>query len=189
MEELLILVNAHDRKLGCSPKLQAHRQGLLHRAFSIFIFDTHDRVLLQQRALGKYHSQGLWTNACCGHPRNGERTLAAARRRLQEEMGLTCPLTKVSTLLYREPVTNQLIEHEFDHIFAGISHVDPVANPAEAHAWQWLSIARVHQSVSAEPDKFSIWFRRLCEHNGLADLQRWQNLAMHRERRFNDPSG
>jgi isopentenyl-diphosphate delta-isomerase len=177
MEELLVLVDQHDRKKGCAPKLQAHQQGLLHRAFSIFIFDQAGRLLLQQRAFGKYHSQGLWTNTCCGHPRPGERTMAAAKRRLQEEMGMTCPLRKVSTLLYREQVSNQLIEHEFDHIFVGISHCDPVANPEEAHAWQWLQLSQISKRIDAAPERFTIWFRRIFQTTGSAGISAWKELA------------
>jgi len=177
MEELLILVNANDDETGTALKLPAHEQGLLHRAFSVFIFDDHDRLLLQQRALGKYHSQGLWTNTCCGHPRHGEQTLVAARRRLYEEMGLACELLEVSTLLYHEQVSNQLIEHEYDHVFAGISHDDPVANPEEAHAWQWLNLDEIPGRISAAPDTFTVWFRRLFERTGLAGIRRWKTLA------------
>lgn len=177
MEELLILVDQHDRKKGCAPKLQAHQQGLLHRAFSIFIFDHAGRFLLQQRAFGKYHSQGLWTNTCCGHPRLGERTLAAAKRRLQEEMGLNCSLRKVSTLLYREQVSNQLIEHEFDHIFVGISDYDPVANPEEAYAWQRLTLAQIYERIAAAPENFTFWFRRILQATGPAGISAWKELA------------
>ncbi|EJM61790.1 isopentenyl-diphosphate delta-isomerase, type 1 [Pseudomonas sp. GM50] len=177
MEELLILVDQHDRKKGFAPKLQAHQQGLLHRAFSIFIFDQAGRLLLQQRAFGKYHSQGLWTNTCCGHPRPGERTMAAAKRRLQEEMGMTCPLRKVSTLLYREQVSNQLIEYEFDHLFVGISHCDPVANPEEAHAWQWLQLSQISERIDAAPERFTIWFRRILQTTGPAGISAWTELT------------
>ncbi|CAI8937152.1 Isopentenyl-diphosphate Delta-isomerase [Pseudomonas sp. IT-P2] len=177
MEELLILVNRRDRKKGCAPKLQAHQFGLLHRAFSIFIFDNTGRVLLQQRAFGKYHSQGLWTNTCCGHPRLGERTLSAAKRRLQEEMGITCSLRKVSTLLYREEVSNQLIEHEFDHVFVGVSDCDPIANPEEAHAWQWLKLSQLPARIAAAPETFTVWFRRIVETTGVARISTWKELA------------
>ncbi|MCO8309060.1 isopentenyl-diphosphate Delta-isomerase [Pseudomonas mandelii] len=177
MEELLILVDQRDRKKGYAPKLQAHQQGLLHRAFSIFIFDHAGRLLLQQRAFGKYHSQGLWTNTCCGHPRPGERTMAAAKRRLQEEMGMTCPLRKVSTLLYREQVSNQMIEHEFDHVFVGISDLDPVANPEEAHAWQWLTLSQICERIAAAPESFTFWFRRILQTTGPAGISAWKELA------------
>ncbi|ALI03182.1 isopentenyl-diphosphate Delta-isomerase [Pseudomonas sp. FW306-02-F02-AA] len=177
MEEKLILVDPDDREIGSAPKLHVHQQGLLHRAFSIFIFDGNGRVLLQQRALGKYHSQGLWTNACCGHPRQGERTRAAAKRRLREEMGLTCKLTPVSTLLYHERVSNQLIEHEYDHVFAGISRTPPIANPEEAHSWQWQKLSDIPGRIAATPEAFSIWFRRIFEQVGPAGVRSWKELA------------
>lgn len=177
MEELLILVDQHDRETGFAPKLHTHQMGLLHRAFSIFIFDSTGRVLLQQRALSKYHSQGLWTNTCCGHPRYGEQTEAAAKRRLHEEMGLKCKLRKVSTLLYHEQVSNHLIEHEFDHIFSGISRTSPIANPNEAHSWQWLKPSEIFTRIATSPDHFSIWFRQIVEALGPSGLRTWKELA------------
>ncbi|AZE52994.1 Isopentenyl-diphosphate Delta-isomerase [Pseudomonas synxantha] len=177
MEETLILVNENDCQTGSAEKLYIHQQGLLHRAFSIFIFDQQGRLLLQQRALGKYHSQGLWTNTCCGHPRCGEDTAAAAKRRLYEEMGLECELQSVFQLLYHEQVSNQLIEHEYDHVFAGICQQDPIANPEEAHAWQWLSLTQVSRCISQAPQTFSIWFRRIFEHHDVAGLRSWQAQA------------
>lgn len=177
MEESLILVDPQDREIGSAAKLHAHQQGLLHRAFSVFIFDSNGRLLLQQRALGKYHSQGLWTNTCCGHPRPGERTRAAAQRRLYEEMGLRCELTAVHTLLYHEQVSNQLIEHEYDHVFVGISRCAPMANPDEALHWRWQSIAGLGPQIAADPQAFSVWFVRIFQQVGPAGLRRWKALA------------
>ncbi|WP_191487946.1 isopentenyl-diphosphate Delta-isomerase [Pseudomonas sp. FEN] len=174
MEETLILVDEHDNETGSAQKLSVHQQGLRHRAFSIFIFDAHGRLLLQQRALGKYHSQGLWTNTCCGHPRLGEQTHAAAQRRLFEEMGLTCPLKQVATLLYREQVSNELIEYEFDHLFVGSSDLPPVANPDEALAWEWLLLSDIPGCIAAEPEKYTIWFRKIFDRYPLADWRSWQ---------------
>ena len=178
MDEFLILVDRHGRKKGIAEKLQAHQQGLLHRAFSIFIFDRDGRLLLQQRALGKYHSQGLWSNTCCGHPRPGERTAAAAKRRLLEEMGITCQLRKVFTLLYREPVSNQLIEYEYGHIYVGVSDCDPVANPEEANDWQWQPLPELTARIAAAPETFTIWFRRLLDTCGPAGLNTWKDQAL-----------
>ncbi|MFJ7286385.1 isopentenyl-diphosphate Delta-isomerase [Pseudomonas sp. NPDC099000] len=178
MDEFLILVDHQDHKKGIAEKLQAHQQGLLHRAFSIFIFNSEGRLLLQQRAFGKYHSQGLWSNTCCGHPRPGERTAAAAKRRLFEEMGITCPLLKVFTLLYREPVSNQLIEHEYGHIFVGTCDCDPVVNPEEANDWQWQTLSELTLRIAAEPETFTIWFRRLLETVGPAGLSAWRDQAL-----------
>lgn len=177
MEELLILVDRHDRKKGCAPKSEAHQKGWLHRAFSIFIFDDAGHLLLQQRAFGKYHSPGLWSNACCGHPRPGERTKSAAQRRLREEMAITCSLHKVSTLLYREQVSHQLIEHEFDHLFVGRHSGDPIANPTEANAWQWMSLSQVTAHIGVAPDTFTVWFRRIFETFGLSGVRAWKALA------------
>jgi isopentenyl-diphosphate delta-isomerase type 1 len=178
MEELLILVSPKDRQTGYAPKLQVHQQGLRHRAFSIFIFDRDGRLLLQQRALGKYHSAGLWTNTCCGHPRWGERTVAAAQRRLREEMGICCKLFKVSTLLYHEPVSNQLIEHEYDHVFAGICDIDPVADLDEAHSWQWQTLSQIPAAIDAAPQTFTAWFRRIFEKYGLDGVRQWHEFAL-----------
>ncbi|SEN53853.1 isopentenyl-diphosphate delta-isomerase [Pseudomonas sp. ok272] len=177
MADTLILVDPQDREIGSADKLYAHQQGLLHRAFSIFIFDSNARLLLQQRALGKYHSQGLWTNTCCGHPRPGERTRAAANRRLREEMGLRCTLTPVSTLLYHEQVSNQLIEHEYDHVYAGISRTAPIANPEEAHAWRWQNVSGLGPLIAANPDAFSVWFVQIFQHVGPSGLRHWKTLA------------
>ncbi|WP_448108734.1 isopentenyl-diphosphate Delta-isomerase [Pseudomonas azerbaijanoccidentalis] len=178
MEELLILVSPKDRQTGSAPKMQVHQQGLRHRAFSVFIFDRLGRLLLQQRAPGKYHSAGLWTNTCCGHPRLGERTVAAAQRRLQEEMGMTCKLCKVATLLYHEPVTDELVEHEYDHVFAGICDIDPVANPDEAQSWKWLALEQIPGVLDATPQAFTAWFRRIFEQFDLNDIRHWYELAL-----------
>ncbi len=180
MEETLILVDEDDCETGSAQKLFIHQHGLRHRAFSIFIFDEPGRLLMQQRALGKYHSQGLWSNTCCGHPRVGEQTHAAAQRRLFEEMGLACPLHKVASLLYREQVSNQLIEHEFDHLFVGLSDLPPLANPDEAMAWSWLALSDIPGCIAAEPEKYTVWLRRIFEIYTPAALQRWHEIAVTR---------
>lgn len=177
MEETLILVDEDDCETGSAQKLFIHQQGLRHRALSVFIFDDRDRLLLQQRALGKYHSQGLWTNTCCGHPRLGEQTHVAAQRRLFEEMGLACALTPVATLRYHEQVSNQLIEHEYDHLFAGISDVEPHANPEEAMAWEWLPLSDISGCIAARPDAYTVWFRKIFERYTLAELRAWKDQA------------
>lgn len=177
MEETLILVDEDDCETGSAHKLFIHQHGLRHRAFSIFIFDEHGRLLLQQRALGKYHSQGLWSNTCCGHPCLGEQTHAAAQRRLFEEMGLSCPLKKVASLLYREQVSNELIEHEFDHLYVGTCDTPPVVNPDEALAWEWLALSDIPGCITAAPDRYTVWFRRIFETYTLAGIRAWQVLA------------
>ena len=124
-EEKVILVDKNDNQVGLMPKLEAHEKGLLHRAFSIFIFNSRYELLLQKRASSKYHSGGLWTNTCCSHPREGEDTLDAANRRLDEEMGIKTSLRKVYDFIYKAELDNQLTEHEFDHVFYGVCDSDP----------------------------------------------------------------
>jgi isopentenyl-diphosphate delta-isomerase len=158
--EQVILVDAEDRELGIAPKLAAHERGDLHRAFSVLIHDGAGRLLLQKRYRGKYHSGGLWTNACCGHPRPGEDTLAAAARRLNEEMGFTCPLSPLGTLIYRESVDGGLIEHELVHLFAGRYEgpIHPDPREAEDHAWRPLHDIR--REAITNPERFTVWFGR-----------------------------
>ncbi|AOK31003.1 isopentenyl-diphosphate delta-isomerase [Burkholderia singularis] len=178
MEERLILVNPDDTPIGICSKTQVHQQGLLHRAFSIFVFDGADcRLLLQQRAPGKYHSGGLWTNSCCGHPRPGETMSNATRRRLAEEMGFVCDLHKVDTLHYRAPLSNGLIEHEFVHIHAGMFDGTPQPDPAEAEDWRWVEILALFAWVDADPDAFTVWFRQMIERAGPSGLQAWARQA------------
>jgi isopentenyl-diphosphate delta-isomerase len=173
--EELILVDTQDESVGQAEKMDVHRQGLLHRAFSIFIFDKQGRLLLQQRALGKYHSQGLWTNTCCGHPRPGERTVEAAKRRLIEEMGLICDLLEVHAFIYHEQVTNDLIEHEYDHVYVGLSSVDPQANPEEALDWKWVTLTELARDITVEPQAYTVWFRKILEEQGVNAIRVWRN--------------
>lgn len=179
MEDRLILVDSRDNPIGHAPKMRVHRLGLLHRAFSIFIFDGRGRLLLQQRALGKYHSQGLWSNTCCGHPRHGESTVIAAKRRLNEEMGIECStLVEVHAFIYQEHVSNQLIEHEYDHVYVGLSHVDPVANPDEALDWKWQTLVDLERDISVAPDMFTVWFRKILLQEGGACIAEWKDLLL-----------
>jgi isopentenyl-diphosphate Delta-isomerase len=158
--EMVILVDADDRPIGTAPKLETHRRGDLHRAFSVLIDDGAGRVLLQKRATAKYHSGGLWTNACCGHPRPGEDTAAAARRRLQEEMGFVCELIPVGTLLYRDEVGHDLIEHEFVHLYRGQWTGMPQPDPREIEACEWRNRSSVCREAMLDPARFTTWFRR-----------------------------
>jgi len=177
MEEMLILVDQHDRAVGVGNKLQVHRDGALHRAFSIFLFDSHGRVLLQQRAADKYHSGGLWTNTCCGHPRHGENTDAAARRRLVEEMGIDCDVQKVASITYRARVSNNLIEHEYDHIYVGLFDGDPVPNPVEASDWEWIDTPALLELIDTQPDVFTVWFKKILHEAGDGCLEFWKSRA------------
>jgi isopentenyl-diphosphate Delta-isomerase len=157
--ERVILVDAGDRPLGTAPKLEAHQRGDLHRAFSVLIDDGAGNVLLHKRHAGKYHSGGLWTNACCGHPRPGEDTLAAACRRLDEEMGIACPLLPLSSLVYRADVGNGLIEHEFVHLFGGRWRGAVLPDPEEVDAHAWRPLRAVQADAAVHPERFTAWFR------------------------------
>lgn len=157
--EEVILVDKSDRALGTMEKTEAHRKGVLHRAFSVFIFNSKKELLLQQRALNKYHSAGLWTNTCCSHPRPGEDTLLAARRRLREEMGLETELTFKTSFVYRTEFENGMTEHEFDHVFTGKSNNDPIINVEEVCAYRWLAADAVKTEIRSQPEKFTSWFR------------------------------
>jgi isopentenyl-diphosphate delta-isomerase len=157
--ERVILVDDDDFELGTADKLEAHRAGLLHRAFSVFVYDGGGRLLLQRRAAGKYHSGGLWSNTCCSHPRPGESTMAAALRRLREEMGFVCGLTTAFTFVYRTGVGGSLVEHEYDHVFVGQYDGDPEPDPAEVDAWRWATPAAVRTDIRRRPGRYTSWFR------------------------------
>jgi isopentenyl-diphosphate Delta-isomerase len=163
MREEVILVDSDDRPIGTMEKMEAHVKGLLHRAFSVFIFDAQGRMLLQKRAADKYHSPGLMTNACCSHPRPGEDTAAAASRRLREEMGLSAELSHVSTFTYRSEFANGLTEHEVDHIYKGVTSSDPVINPLEVSEYKWMQVADIKKDITENPDRYTTWFRMAME--------------------------
>lgn len=162
-DEYVILVDERDNELGVMEKMQAHREGRLHRAFSIFVFNDKNELLLQQRALDKYHSPGLWTNTCCSHPRPHETVKDAANRRLFEEMGISCYLSIKTSFIYHTPFDNGLTEHELDYVLTGILNRDPIINPAEVHAFQWLGIDEVKQDVALHPNRYTSWFRIALE--------------------------
>lgn len=157
-EEEVVLVDERDNVLGSMPKLQAHREGRLHRAISVFVFNRAGEMLLQRRARGKYHSGGLWTNACCSHPRAGEKPHRAAVRRLQEEMGLECPLDYSFSFLYRAELQGGLTEHELDHVFVGELDQDPVPDPHEVSEWRWVPVERVRRELAENPESYTAWF-------------------------------
>ena len=156
----VILVDETDREIGTFDKLDAHRAGMLHRALSVIVARSDGSLLLQKRAAAKYHSGGLWTNTCCSHPRPGEAVDVAAVRRLEEEMGIVCPLTALFTVHYRAEVSNGLVENELVHVFGGRFEGEPNPNPGEVEDWQWLSPDRIQADVAAEPDRYSVWFRK-----------------------------
>ena len=160
MRSDVILVDEQDRPIGTEEKLAAHRKGLLHRAFSVFVFNSKGELLIQKRAKSKYHSGGLWTNTCCSHPSPGEETLAAAHRRLKEEMGFDCPIREAGSLLYKVNFDNGLTENEFDHIFIGEfdGHIENV-NTEEAEDWKWIAPSELLADMKKEPEAFTYWFK------------------------------
>lgn len=159
MEDLVILVDQNDNQVGVMEKMQAHLEAVLHRAFSVFIFNSNGELMLQQRAVTKYHSPGLWSNTCCSHPRPGEKTNEAAHRRMREEMGFDCDFTEAFSFVYKAPFTNELTEHEYDHVFIGISDELPVLNTDEAEAYRIVTLDNIHKEMNKDPEKFTVWFR------------------------------
>lgn len=168
--EEVILIDERDNPIGSGQKLEVHRRGDLHRAFSVVIHNSAGELLLQKRASGKYHSGGLWTNACCGHPRPGERTEAAAMRRLGEEMGFSCALRSLGALKYYAELDSGMIEHEFVHIFAGTYDGIVSPDPSEASAYAWHGLAEIRSSVTETPELFSVWFRRYIDESWPVSL-------------------
>ena len=167
-EDKVILVNEHDDMVGIMDKMEAHKQGLLHRAFSIFIFNSKGEMLLQQRALTKYHSGGLWTNACCSHPMPGEKTIDAALRRLNEELGLETPVEKIFDFIYKAEFDNGLTEYEFDHVFAGEYDGKIDSNPAEVSDYCYKEISEIKNMLQTHPQKFTAWF-----HLAFPKIEEW----------------
>ena len=159
IEELVILVDSNDNQIGLMPKMEAHEKGLLHRAFSVFVFNSTNELLLQQRALDKYHSPGLWTNTCCSHQREGENNIAAGKRRLQEEMGFSTDLKEVISFVYKAPFDNGLTEHEYDHVLIGNYNKSPEPNPDEVADWKWMPLEKVAEDIQKHPEQYTAWFQ------------------------------
>jgi isopentenyl-diphosphate delta-isomerase len=157
-DERVILVDPEDREVGTETKLAAHMHGKRHRAVSVVVFDSEGNLLLQQRASTKYHSAGLWSNTCCGHPRPGERTQDTAHRRLREEMGFDCVLRPAFCFTYKSALGSGLYEHEFDHVFVGHFDGTPVPNPEEVRDWRWVAVGDVLADVVSHPQRYSVWF-------------------------------
>jgi isopentenyl-diphosphate delta-isomerase len=164
----VILVTEQDEATGTMEKMEAHEKGLLHRAFSVFIFNSRGELLLQRRALNKYHSGGLWTNTCCSHPVPGEDTLDSATKRLEEEMGFTVPLEKVFDFVYRADFSNGLTEHEFDHVYAGEYENEIRANPEEVMDYSYKPLADIRQLLNKHPEQFTPWFRL-----AFPEIEKW----------------
>ena len=158
-EEHVILVNEKDEPIGLMPKMEAHEKAVLHRAFSVFILNSKNEIMLQQRAAHKYHSPLLWTNTCCSHQREGETNIIAGSRRLREEMGFKAELKELFSFIYKAPFDNGLTEHELDHVMIGYYDGEPELNPDEAENWKWMAIEDVKEDMKLRPEIYTVWFR------------------------------
>ncbi|MBN1874045.1 MAG: isopentenyl-diphosphate Delta-isomerase [Anaerolineae bacterium] len=170
MEEHVIWVDEQDREVGAGEKLATHQKGQLHRAFSVVVFNSRNEMLLQRRAETKYHSGGLWSNTCCGHPRPGESVIGAARRRLMEELGIDCELGEVFSFKYEARLDHQMTENEYDHVLVG--HCDdiiPNPNPDEVSEWAWMSPEDLRRDVHTYPQRYTYWFKILLERANIFD--------------------
>ena len=159
----VVLVNEDDFALAEMDKMQAHREGKLHRAFSVFIFNLKGEMLIHQRANHKYHGAGLWTNACCSHPQWNERVKESAKERLQFEMGMSCDLEHLFSFIYKATVENGLMEYEYDHVFVGYTNAEPVPNILEVQNYKWIAPEELLKQVAAQPQDFTYWFRVALE--------------------------
>jgi len=159
MKETIILVDKNDRQTGTMEKMEAHEKAELHRAFSIFVFNSKKEMLIQQRAKGKYHCAGLWTNTCCSHPRPGETTETAAHRRLKEEMGFDTGLKEITSFIYKAPFENGLTEHEFDHVFIGTYDGKVKPNKEEVCNWKFIELKNLLEDVKSHPENYTPWFK------------------------------
>jgi len=159
MENNIVLVDENDNQIGLMPKLEVHQKGLLHRAFSVFIYNDNKELLLQQRAHSKYHSPGLWTNTCCSHQYENETNIEAGKRRLMEEMGFKTDLTEVLSFIYKAPFDNGLTEHEFDYVLEGFYNKKPIINTQEVADWKWMKLEDVKNDIKVNPNLYTVWFK------------------------------
>lgn len=163
MEEKVILVDEMDNEIGLMPKTEAHKKALLHRAISVFIFSSNGKWLLQRRALTKYHSGGLWTNACCTHPLPNESNTDAANRRLKQEMGMSVSLKELFSFTYKETLDNELTEHELDHVFIGTTDLTPNINADEVAEYKYISYDDLIHDIQNNPSNYTVWFKKIIE--------------------------
>ncbi|MGO4906569.1 isopentenyl-diphosphate Delta-isomerase [Flavobacterium sp. W20_MBD1_R3] len=159
LEENVILVNENDEQIGLMPKLEAHEKAVLHRAFSVFVLNSKNEIMLQQRANQKYHSPLLWTNTCCSHQREGETNIEAGSRRLFEEMGFRTELEELFHFIYKAPFDNGLTEHELDHVMIGYYNEAPITNPEEVEDWKWMKIGDVKTDMEQHSELYTVWFK------------------------------
>jgi len=172
MQSNVIIVNSSDQKIGLMPKLEAHIRGILHRAFSVLIFNKNGELLIQQRALNKYHTPGLWSNTCCSHQIDGETNIEAGKRRLFEEMGFEVELFNFDSFIYNAYFENGLIEHEFDHILVGIFDGTPLINKNEVNDYKWITFDKLQNEIYSSPQNYTVWFRIIFEKYKLS-LKKW----------------
>jgi isopentenyl-diphosphate Delta-isomerase len=174
-EPFVILVDENDNQTGVAGKMEAHKKGLLHRAVSVFVINSHGNWILQRRALDKYHSNGLWTNTCCTHPHPGETDIEAAGRRLSEEMGIKCKLIELFSFIYSEKLDNDLTEHELDHVFFGVTDNVPVINAMEVEDWKAVSFGDLHEDIIKNSESYTYWFKEIYEKVNLHILNTQNN--------------
>lgn len=167
MNDKVILVDEADNEIGYLDKLEAHQKGVLHRAFSVLIFNSAGALLLQKRAANKYHSSGLWTNTCCSHPKPNELMVDAVKRRLKEEMGINCETNFVYKFQYQAVLDNNLIEHELDYVFTGVCDDIPVINVHEVEDWKFASLSEIRKDMVKKPETYTFWFKEIINHPEL----------------------
>ncbi|AQS93390.1 isopentenyl-diphosphate delta-isomerase [Polaribacter sp. BM10] len=165
MKEQVILVDQNDKQIGLMEKIEAHEKALLHRAFSVFVFNDNGELMLQQRAASKYHSPLLWTNTCCSHQREGETNLEAGKRRLQEEMGFVTDIKEVFSFIYKAPFDNGLTEHELDHVMVGKYNDAPNINKEEVEAYKWMLLDDVKKDIEENPTNYTEWFKIIFDNS------------------------
>lgn len=159
MTSPILLVDSQDNEIGYDDKMKVHREGLLHRAFSVFVLNHNDELLLQRRAMEKYHSPGLWTNTCCSHAYESETLVQSAHRRLKEEMGFDCDLKEIFTFTYRVEFDNNLIEHEIDHVFVGRFNGIPTPHPAEVCEWKYMPLEELEKDLESNTGNYTFWLK------------------------------
>ena len=174
IKDFVVLVNENDEKIGLMPKMEAHEKGLLHRAFSFFIFNRNKELMLQKRSLKKYHSPGLWTNTCCSHQRDGESNINAGMRRLKEEMGFSSELREINSFIYKVKFDNGLIEHELDYILVGEYENDVEPNSQEVDDWKWIDLDEINDDIKTNPEEYTEWFKIIMD-NHYNDLKNFLN--------------
>ena len=163
IDDFVILVNKNDKKIGLMPKMEAHKKGALHRAFSVFIFNNKNELMIQKRNINKYHSPGLWTNTCCSHQRDEESNISAGKRRLLEEMGFCVELNEIGSFIYNVGVDNGLIEHELDYILVGKYNGNVKINSDEVDNWKWMSLDNIKDDVRKRSKNYTEWFKIIMD--------------------------